>query len=78
MLLDYTPRTLRRHLAGQHTSFTEILKKWRRNSAITLLRNKDLTVKDISLRLGYTDPSNFERAFKCWTGHTPGSYREKL
>jgi len=76
--LQMTPRTLRRRLAGQRTSFTEILQKWRRRSAITLLRNKNLTVKNIAARLGYSHSSNFERAFKRWTGHAPGSYRGKL
>ena len=77
-LLEMSPRTLRRHLARQRTSFTEILERWRRDSALTLLQNTNLRVADIAIRLGYSHLSNFERAFKRWTGHTPGSYRRKL
>ena len=75
--LNMSARTLRRHLARQQTSFTEILEKWRHNTAISLLRNSNLRVGEVAKRLGYTHPSNFERAFKRWTGHTPGTYQEK-
>jgi AraC-like DNA-binding protein len=77
-LLEISPRTLRRNLARQRISFTEILEKWRRDSALTLLQNTNQRVADIAIRLGYSHASNFERAFKRWTGHTPGSYRGKL
>lgn len=76
--LELTPRTLRRRLAGQRTSFTEILEKWRCRSAITLLRKNNMTVKNVAIRLGYSHSSNFERAFKRWTGYAPGTYRGKI
>lgn len=40
-----------------------------------LLRNSDLTVKDIAERLGYAQPSNFIRKFKIQTGMTPNEFR---
>jgi AraC-like DNA-binding protein len=75
--LDMSARTLRRHLARQHTSFTEILEKWRHDTAIILLKNSNLRVGEVAKRRGYSHPSNFERAFKRWTGHTPGTYQDK-
>ena len=76
--LDLTPRTLRRRLAEQHTSFSEILEKWRQSTAVALLQNTNIPVKAIAKRVGYSHPSNFERAFKRWTGDAPSSYRKKL
>ena len=32
-------------------------------------------VNAIAERLGYSEPSTFHRAFKKWTGRTPGQYR---
>ena len=42
-----------------------------------LLRNSDLTVKDIAERLGYAQPSNFIRKFKTQTGMTPNEFRSQ-
>jgi AraC-like DNA-binding protein len=42
-----------------------------------LLKNKDLSIAQISLSLTY-DPSNFSKFFKKWTGMTPGQFREKV
>jgi AraC-like DNA-binding protein len=30
---------------------------------------------DIAERLGFSEPSTFHRAFKKWTGVSPGEYR---
>ena len=76
--LDMSVRTLRRHLVRQNTSFTDILEKWRHRTAVTLLRNKSLRVQEVAKRLGYSHPSNFERAFKRWTGHPPRTYKQAL
>ena len=32
----------------------------------------------IAERLGYANAPNFERAFKRWTGQSPGAYRDAL
>ena len=76
--LGMSPRTLRRHLARQRTSFSAILERWRRNTAVAMLRSQDLSVQQIAKRLGYSHASNFERAFKRWTGLSPTSYRAIL
>ena len=33
---------------------------------------------EITYVLGFSEPSNFSRAFKCWTGASPSEYRESL
>ena len=73
--LDMSVRTLRRRLAAQRTTFSEIIEKWRIATAMNLLQGSDTRICVIAKRLGYTHPSNFERAFKRWTGVTPSDYR---
>ena len=62
--------TLRRKLKKEGTSFSELLEKQRRNLALQYLR-QEVSVNDISDRLGFSDPSSFQHAFKRWYGHSP-------
>ena len=75
--LDIPVRTLRRRLAAQQTTFTELFMTWRFVKAKQLLRQSDTAIQSVAQRLGYTHTSNFERAFKRWTGHSPGAYRKR-
>ncbi|BBZ14120.1 AraC family transcriptional regulator [Mycobacterium branderi] len=72
--LDMHPRTLRRRLAEEGTSFRALLNEARSALAVDLLRNVGLTVDEVSKRLGYTDPSTFSHAFKRWHGTAPSAY----
>ena len=73
--LNLSVRTLRRRLAARQTTFSAVLENWRTVNAKRLLRQPDLSVQSIAQRLGYAYVSNFERAFKRWTGFSPGQYR---
>jgi AraC-like DNA-binding protein len=42
------------------------------------LANKDLSLLDVSLQLGFSESSTFYRAFKRWQNVTPGEYRQQL
>ena len=77
-ILDQSPRTLRRRLVAEGTTFSEIVDGWRFKSSIDLLEQSNARVQEISDRLGYANAPNFERAFKRWTGQTPGAYRDAL
>ncbi|HEX4586692.1 MAG TPA: AraC family transcriptional regulator ligand-binding domain-containing protein [Mycobacterium sp.] len=72
--LDVHPRTLRRQLAEERTSFRALLNEARSTLAVDLLRNVGLTVDEVSKRLGYTDSSTFCHAFKRWHGLPPSAY----
>lgn len=72
--LDMHPRTLRRRLAEEGTSFRALLGEARSALAVDLLCNVGLTVEEVSKRLGYTDPSTFSHAFKRWHGTAPTAY----
>jgi AraC-like DNA-binding protein len=72
--LDVHPRTLRRQLAEEGTSFRALLNEARSTLAVDLLCNVGLNVEEVSKRLGYTDTSTFCHAFKRWHGVPPSAY----
>ena len=74
--LHVSPRTLKRRLSSHGTTFHDLVSDVRRAEACRLLRHSVLTVEQIGAQLGYSDPGNFCRAFKRWTGSTPGAFRE--
>jgi AraC-like DNA-binding protein len=73
--LHVSPRTLKRRLSNHRVTFHELVMEVRRAEAVRLLRHSVLTVEQIGAQLGYADPGNFCRAFKRWTGQTPGAFR---
>lgn len=75
--LHLSPRTLRRHLAADGTSLRALVDESRRAKAIELMTMRRLSVEQVALRLGYTDAATFIRAFRRWTGTTPGAYPQR-
>jgi AraC-like DNA-binding protein len=73
--MHISPQTLRRHLREEGTSFQELKDQLRRDIAIYHLGRADLSLQQIAEQLGFSEPSAFHRAFKKWTGLTPGAYR---
>src|SRR5262245_50689880 len=70
------PRTLQRRLSDAHEEYAEILTRVRFEAALRLLDDPARRVVDIAYELGYTDPSNFARAFRSWTGVAPSRFRQ--
>ncbi|WP_431823808.1 AraC family transcriptional regulator [Burkholderia sp. F1] len=70
--------TLQLKLAQRGTSFQDLLSETRRELALGYLAQRSLSVTEITFLLGFTDTSNFARAFKRWTGTSPTFYRAKL
>jgi len=73
--LALTPQTLRRRLQDEGQGFQALKDELRRDAAIELLGQREFTLLDIALRLGFSEASTFHRAFRGWTGLTPGEYR---
>jgi AraC-like DNA-binding protein len=73
--LHITTRTLIRRLKRAETSYRTLLEEARMRCAAALLQQAHNTVADVGYRLGYSDPANFGRAFRRWTGTTPAAWR---
>ncbi len=75
--LHLSERTLRRKLENEDTSYQLIKDELRRDRAMTLLRQRELDINVISHAVGYREASVFIKAFRLWTGMTPGDYRAR-
>ncbi|NGN63670.1 AraC family transcriptional regulator [Streptomyces sp. A7024] len=73
--LAVSPATLRRRLEAEGTSFTELKDTVRRDAAITSLAQGQEPIAGLAARLGFAEDASFHRAFRRWTGTTPGAYR---
>jgi AraC-like DNA-binding protein len=76
--LHCSVRTLCRRLAGEDTTFQALKDELRRDIAIQRLTETDETITKIAGDIGFDDPSAFHRAFRHWTGSTPGTYRRRV
>lgn len=75
-MLYLSPQTLRRRLASEGKSYQGVKDALRRDAAIHLLLQPRLTLEDVAQQVGFSETSTFHRAFKKWTGVTPGLYRQ--
>jgi AraC-like DNA-binding protein len=73
--LGYSRQTLYRRLKSEGTTYERLLDDLRRRLALRLMREQGLAVKEAAYRLGFSDPAAFSRAFKRWTGSSPGEMR---
>ncbi|WP_082616283.1 AraC family transcriptional regulator [Massilia sp. Root418] len=73
--LAVNARTLRRRLEAEGTSYSEILSRHRMQLALSYLKTSDLNNNEIAARLGYSDATNFRRAFVSWAGAPPSHFR---
>ena len=74
-LLNVHPRTLHRRLRDCGTSFQQLLDAQRYVQALRLLEHKRMSVGRVAEALGYSEPSAFVRAFRRWSGVSPGEWR---
>jgi len=72
--LHQSPSTLQRRLREEGTSYQQLLDATRQELAIDYLREGRHSLADITFLLGFSDQSNFTRAFRRWTGRTPRDY----
>ncbi|MCB1906855.1 MAG: AraC family transcriptional regulator [Rhodocyclaceae bacterium] len=72
-----TASTLRRRLDEEGQPYQAIKDALRRDLAIELLADAGNSVLDVACRLGFAEASAFHRAFRRWTGASPGAYRDR-
>ncbi len=73
--MNLTTSTLRRKLKSEGTSYQQIKDLLRRDLAISHMQSEALSIGEIAHRVGFAEAGAFIRAFKNWTGVTPGYYR---
>jgi AraC-like DNA-binding protein len=73
--LNMSAPTLRRRLKREGTTFQQIKDAARCDAARLCLDRPELSINEVALQMGFTDPSAFHRSFKKWTGMTPGQFR---
>ncbi len=73
--LHVSLRSLQRKLKEEDTSFRDLLEDTRQQLALQYLRDTRRSIGEITYLLGFSEPSNFTRAFKRWTGKSPVQYR---
>ncbi|MDE2584006.1 MAG: AraC family transcriptional regulator [Betaproteobacteria bacterium] len=73
--LHTSVRTLSRHLREEGATFQGIKDELRRDVAIQRLTKTNTPIAVIGNEVGFDDPTTFHRAFRKWTGSTPGAYR---
>jgi len=76
--LHMSPHTLQIKLSKNNTTFQAVVNETRRALACMHLENSALSITEIAYMLGFTDTSNFSRAFRRWTGLSPSEYVAQL
>jgi AraC-like DNA-binding protein len=76
--LNMSSRTLRRNLQAENTTFQLVVDQLRQDLARHYLKRSRLNLDAIAQLVGFTETTNFRRAFKRWEGIPPAQYRRRL
>lgn len=74
--LKMSERSLQRRLREEGLAFDTLLEGLRRELAMSYLADPRMAISEVAWLVGYSEPSAFHRAFKRWTGMTPGELRQ--
>lgn len=75
--LHMSARTLQRKLSASGEKFSDLLETTRSELAQQYLATPDRSVGEVAYLLGFSEPANFTRSFKRWTGNTPAQFRDR-
>jgi len=74
-MLGTSERSLRRRLEEEGETFKQVVSNFRMELAASYLKGEEMTIQEVAYTIGYSDPSNFHRAFQKFYGSTPASFR---
>ena len=74
--LNRSMSTLQRQLQAEGLNYRDVLESTRRSLAEDYLRDRKHSLAQIAYLLGFSDQSNFSRAFKRWTSMSPRQYQD--
>ncbi|WP_447594991.1 AraC family transcriptional regulator [Aquipseudomonas campi] len=74
--LQLSPRTLQRRLREAGLSFSQLLDETREQLVLHYLRDPALELAEIAFLVGFSETGSLARAFRRWTGQSPGAYRQ--
>lgn len=69
--------TLQRQLSAEGSNYKIIREQTRKELAEQYVREGHYSLSQVAYLLGFSDQSNFSRAFRRWTGHSPGHYSKR-
>ena len=75
--LGMSERTLQRRLEAIGQTFASVIDGFKHEQAVKRLEDVTLPLAQVALDLGYADLTSFGRAFKKWTGQSPGKWRKE-
>lgn len=75
--LGMSARSLQRRLSEEGLTFDAVLDDLRRELALRYLADPKIAIAEVAYLTGFSEPSAFHRAFKRWTGSTPGDARRQ-
>lgn len=75
--LSIGTRKLQRALMVEGTTYRELRNQLVEDRARALLSESKIGIDQIAISLGYSEPNSFRRAFRKWTGVSPGRFREE-
>jgi len=73
--LGISVRTLQKQLARMDASFSSVLEAEKQAVAKAALAHSRVSLDELAFQLGYGEQTTFGRAFRRWTGMSPGEFR---